>query len=129
MELIAKTTHAGKTSEAIMIASQMEGNTLFITNEDCPHALTDRINKMGTSGKVYVSHQRTAIAVENTIIGWSVRGVQFDTIVLDVNFGITHQEWFKLAQQLEDAGIYVVVTQQVVRHGVKSKETLIATQR
>ena len=129
MELIAKATAQGKTHEALVIAAQMEGNTLFITNEDCPRLLSDRLNAMKTEGKVFASHQRTALAVETTILGWAVKGVEFDTVVLDVNFGITHQEWFKLSQKLENAGVYVVVTQQVVKHGVNTKETLIATKR
>ena len=126
MELIAKTVNAGKTLEAIEIARELEGNTLFVSYEETADIIASHLNSKPVVGKVICTNLTSAMSVKTALLGWNVRGMKFDTVVLDVNHVITHSEWFKLAMELEEAGYTVIGTQNLVKHNAKSKDTLIA---
>lgn len=125
MELIAKTTNNGKTSEALDIAAELTGNTLFVSVEESSELITNHLNSRKLNGKVIASQLHTAESVNTTIIGWGTRGIDFDSIILDVNHGVSHTAWLKLAVDLEALGYFVVITQNIARTDVKSKNTLL----
>lgn len=126
MELIAKSAHAGKTQEAIEIAKSLSGKTLFISTESTGTQIVERINSSQTPalGQIIAANMSSPAGVLTMILGYAAQDIHFDNIVLDVNFAISHSDWFKFAVDLEEDGYMVVVTQHLIKHNHKSKETL-----
>lgn len=126
MELIAKIAHAGKTQEAIEIAKSLSGKTLFISNESTGNQIVERIKATPTPalGQIMAANMSTPSGVLAMILGYAAQDIHFDNIVLDVNFALSHSDWFKFALGLEADGYMVVVTQHLIKHGHQSKETL-----
>lgn len=119
MELIAKTTNSGKTREALGITAYLEGVTLFVSNEEYSHFLFERMKKEfpdATNTKVFFVNAMDSEEVRKKIYQLYRVGVSFENVILDTSRGITDQNWFKLARDLEDKGMYVVTTQNLVRH-------------
>lgn len=115
MELIAKTAGAGKTNSAIEYAAAMPGYVIFITTEDHPSRIACEIEKLCPAGKVLVFNVQTAASARALVDGYAAQGVVFETVVLDSNFGVSHADWFKLAQDMENMDKVVVTTQQVMK--------------
>lgn len=124
MELISTTAGQGKTSQAIGIASALTGYTLFVCTSESSEVIQSHIKDLPLAGKVIISQLHTVASVKTAIIGYAAQGIDFENVVLDVDHVISHADWFKLALDLEEAGVYVVGTQQLHRTSVKSKETL-----
>jgi hypothetical protein len=128
MELIAKQTNSGKTTEAIEIAATLEGHTLFVCVDESSEVIASHLNAHKLAGKVVCTQLHTSKSVINAMYGYAAQGIIFENIILDTSRGISHADWFKLAVDLEADGFYVVTTQQLCRTDVKSKETLTIRQ-
>lgn len=123
MEIIFKATNQGKTTEALALAAMNEGRTLFVSNETPSHVLSAMLMQFPIMGEVVTGTVSEPREVQEAILSFENTFGALDTIVLDVNFVVTHSKWFKLAQQLEEEGYYVVGTQQLIKIGAQTVET------
>ncbi|MGL5308365.1 MAG: hypothetical protein ACRC9Y_20005 [Aeromonas veronii] len=124
MEVIFKGVGAGKTTEAMKLAAAYGGNVLFLSTEMNDFAMTKMFMNVIDSEEfndgeftfASVTSDEHALeiidAMEEELL---VVGEQIDLVVLDVNFGVSHTQWFDLATNLENIGFAVVVTQQLAR--------------
>lgn len=134
MEVIFKAAGAGKTTEAVKLATLCGGNVMFVSNEQTVSGMLSTYSKVldenvedvedhdiffiEASSDVDAIDQMADIQYELECAGEEV-----DLVVLDVNFGITHSQWFGLAKDLEDEGYNVIVTQQLLHTSHDSKTT------
>lgn len=123
MEIIFKAVNAGKTTEALALAAMNEGRTLVVSNEMRSEDLSRRLMEFPIMGDVFTGSVQEPHEVESALASFQQLLGGIDMVVLDVNFVVTHSKWFKLAQKLEDAGYYVVGTQQLVKIGAQTVET------
>ena len=123
MEIIFKAVNQGKTTEALALAAMNEGRTLFVSTETPSAALSAHLMQFPIMGEVVTGLVSEPHEVQDAILAFENTFGALDTIVLDVNFVVTHSKWFKLAQQLEEEGYYVVGTQNLVKSNGKTVHT------
>ena len=124
MEVIFKGVNEGKTTEAMKLAAAYGGNVLFASNEMSELGMVRKFfgvveENEFQDGEITFLSANSAVAVLEAIDGMEEElltvGERVDLVVLDMNFGIMHSEWFDLATDLEKMGFAVVVTQQLAR--------------
>lgn len=134
MEVIFKAAGAGKSVEAMKLATLCGGNVLFVSNEmtmngmlsTYAHVMSEHMDEAEDHDIFFIEATSEVDAIDQMADiqdALELKGQDVDLIVLDVNFGVTHSEWFHLAKDLEDQGYSVVVTQQLVRGFHNSKTT------
>lgn len=138
MEVIFKGVNEGKTTEAMKTAAAYGGNVVFFSTEMTEFAMARRFMNLieedqpagmkridffnvsdATQALVQIDRVEEFLAQYND---------EIDLVVLDVNFGVSHSQWFDLAVDLENMGFTIVATQQLARKAAVDGKTQITKQ-
>ncbi|AFQ97162.1 putative phage protein [Aeromonas phage Aes508] len=125
MQIILKPAGKGKTAEAIKSAymAAMNHPVLIVCSEEHPALLEHRVNLFSIQNPAIKNRYEIVTCVERATpelfkdLGYFDR---FGTIILDVNFAMSHGPWITVCAELEAYGYEVIATQELVKPAQKS---------